>query len=159
MVVEVALYDRPEPLTRLLDWIVHALAELLFNFFQLGHHALGDRLALQGEVPVPALPADMLEAQEIERLWLTFSSLPPVWFGKTPELDPARLIWVELQSELLQPLREIFPEAVCVRLILKAQDEVSSAGDSHPRALSEPYVNLSAHTAPAAEPRRAPICQ
>ena len=38
-------------------------------------------------------------------------------------------------------------------------DEVSSAGESHPRALSEPYVNLSAHTAPAVEPRRTPICQ
>ena len=36
---------------------------------------------------------------------------------------------------------------------------VSSAGESHPRALSEPYVNLSAHTAPAVEPRRTPICQ
>src|ERR1035438_1872508 len=27
--------------------------------------------------------------------------------------------------------------------------EVSSAGESHPDALSEPYLNLSAHTAPA----------
>ena len=38
-------------------------------------------------------------------------------------------------------------------------DEVSSPGESHPEALSEPYVNLSAHTAPALEPRRTPICQ
>src|SRR5207245_8887812 len=37
--------------------------------------------------------------------------------------------------------------------------EVSSAGESHPDALSEPYLNLSAHTAPAMEPRRTPICQ
>ena len=37
--------------------------------------------------------------------------------------------------------------------------EVSSAGESHPDALSEPYVNVSAHTAPAKEPRRTPICQ
>jgi hypothetical protein len=28
-----------------------------------------------------------------------------------------------------------------------------------PHALSEPYLNLSAHTAPAMEPRRTPICQ
>src|ERR1035438_649788 len=28
---------------------------------------------------------------------------------------------------------------------------------THP--LSEPYLNLSAHTAPAMEPRRSPICQ
>ncbi len=36
---------------------------------------------------------------------------------------------------------------------------VSSAGESHPDALSEPYLNVSAHTAPAREPRRTPICQ
>src|ERR1035441_7166502 len=36
---------------------------------------------------------------------------------------------------------------------------VSSPGESHPEALSEPYLNLSAHTAPAMEPRRSPICQ
>ena len=36
---------------------------------------------------------------------------------------------------------------------------VSSAGESHPHALAEPYVNVSAHTAPAVEPRRTPICQ
>ena len=36
---------------------------------------------------------------------------------------------------------------------------VSSPGESHPGALSEPYVNLSAHTAPAMEPSRTPICQ
>jgi hypothetical protein len=42
---------------------------------------------------------------------------------------------------------------------LKAQDKVSSAGESHPDALSELYMSLSAHTAPTMEPRRNPICQ
>src|SRR6476620_5566668 len=36
---------------------------------------------------------------------------------------------------------------------------VSRPGDAHPEPLSEPYLNLSAHTAPAMEPRRTPICQ
>jgi len=45
MVVEVPLDDRPEPLARLQDRIVHAPAELLLNFPQLGPQALGDRLA------------------------------------------------------------------------------------------------------------------
>ena len=44
MVVEVPLDDRPEPLARLRDWIVHAPAEFLLNFLQLGPQALGDRL-------------------------------------------------------------------------------------------------------------------
>ena len=32
-------------------------------------------------------------------------------------------------------------------------DWVSSPGESHPQALSEPYVNVSAHTAPIIQPR------
>jgi hypothetical protein len=57
----------------------------------------------------------------------------------------------------------------CVVLIIPQADELcvpqmirsgeSSPGESHPEALSEPYLNLSAHTAPAMEPRRSPICQ
>ena len=39
------------------------------------------------------------------------------------------------------------------------QNQVSSPRESHPEALSEPYLNLSSHTAPAMEPRRTPICQ
>ena len=37
--------------------------------------------------------------------------------------------------------------------------EVSSPGESHPEALAEPYLNVSAHTAPIMEPRRTPSCQ
>jgi hypothetical protein len=36
---------------------------------------------------------------------------------------------------------------------------VSRPGESHPEPLSEPCLNVSAHTAPAMEPRRTPICQ
>jgi hypothetical protein len=46
-----------------------------------------------------------------------------------------------------------------VRVGLTAGWEVSSPGELHPEALSELYMNLSAHTAPTMEPRRAPICQ
>ena len=43
--------------------------------------------------------------------------------------------------------------------LAEAMREVSNAGESHPYVLSEPYLNLSAHTAPTMEPRRMPICQ
>jgi len=36
---------------------------------------------------------------------------------------------------------------------------VSSPGESHPEALVEPYVSLSTHTAPIAEPGRVLSCQ
>src|SRR5467141_1528606 len=38
---------------------MHALRELLFDFPQLRPHALADRPALYGEVPVPVFPADV----------------------------------------------------------------------------------------------------
>jgi hypothetical protein len=69
-----------------------------------------------------------------------------------------RLIHLELESvrdEARNALHHSLPRPFAADVDVT----VSSAGDSHPRALSEPYVNLSAHTAPAAEPRRAPICQ
>jgi hypothetical protein len=40
--------------------------------------------------------------------------------------------------------------------MLKPHDEVSSAGELHPHALAEPYVNVSAHTAPIIQPQVAP---
>ena len=48
----------------------------------------------------------------------------------------------------------------CLRRTTATEDhEVSSPREFHPEALSEPYMNLSAHTAPTMEPRRTPICQ
>jgi hypothetical protein len=38
-------------------------------------------------------------------------------------------------------------------------DEVSGPGESHPRALSEPYVNVSAHTAPIIQPHYAALLE
>ena len=50
VVVEVALHDRLEPSPSLGHWIVHARAELLLNFSQLGSHALADRGAPHHEI-------------------------------------------------------------------------------------------------------------
>jgi hypothetical protein len=61
------------------------------------------------------------------------------------------------QTSLTAP--ENLSETFGVRLVLKSGDEVSRPGESHPEPLSEPYLNVSAHTAPALEPRRTPTCQ
>jgi hypothetical protein len=42
---------------------------------------------------------------------------------------------------------------LCIALlVLKRRRQASRAGELHPRALPEPYVNLSAHTAPSVRP-------
>jgi hypothetical protein len=94
VIVEVALHDRLEPLSGFSHRFVHALPELLLNLSQLPPHTLAYRVTLHRKVPVPVFPADMRESQEIERFRLPFSSPFPVLLGKSPELDPARFIWV-----------------------------------------------------------------
>jgi hypothetical protein len=77
MIVEVALHDRPEPLARLCHRFVPAPSEVLLDLLQLPPQTLGDRPALHGKVPLPVLPADMCEAQKVERFRLPFSSAFP----------------------------------------------------------------------------------
>src|SRR5208337_3808796 len=124
VVVEVALHDRPEPLSRLRNRIVPTLPELLLNFLQLPPQSLGDRLPLHGKLPPPVLPADMREAQKVERFRLTFSPSFPVQLGKRPELDPARLVGMQLQPKLPQPFPEVFQETVRFRLRLETEDDI-----------------------------------
>ena len=45
-------------------------------------------------------------------------------------------------------VRDEFRDEVA-QVLLTADDEVSGAEELHPRALSEPYVSVSTHTAPA----------
>ncbi len=121
VVVEVSLHDRSEPCTGLRHGIVHALAELQLYLLQFGPHALADRHTPHGVRPFPVLPANVRKAQKIERLRLSFSSLLPVSFGIPSELDPARLVWVEFQPKLPQPLPEQLQKAICFRSVLKSQ--------------------------------------
>jgi len=120
VVVEVALHDRLEPFPRLRHRMVHPRTELPLDLLEFGSHALAHRLALHGELPVPGLPADVREPQKVERLGLAFPSSFPVLFGKPPELDPARLVWMEFQPKLPQPFPEILQKAVCLCLVLES---------------------------------------
>src|SRR5215472_10016313 len=91
----------------------------------------------------------MREAQKVKRLRLTFSSSFPVLFGKSPEFDPARLIWMKFQSKLLQPLPKIPQEPVCFGLVLEAQDSIIRIADNHYLALRPflaPYVHPEVET-------------
>ncbi len=124
VIVELARHDRPEPLTGLRYRIMPTLPELLLNLLQLPPQALGDRLPLHGKLPPPVLPADMREAQKVERLRLAFSSSFPVEIGKRPELDPARFVRMQFQLKLPQPFSEVLQETVGFRLRLESEDRV-----------------------------------
>jgi hypothetical protein len=111
---------------------MHAQPQLLLDLLQFLSHALADRHTPHSIRPVPILPADMREAKEVEGLGFAFPSSFPVLFGIPPELDPARLIRVQLQSELPQPFSQALAKTVCVRTPLEAEDDVIRiAEDDH----------------------------
>jgi hypothetical protein len=102
---------------------------LLLDLLQLLSHALADRHAPHSISPVPILPADMREAKEVEGLRLAFPSSFPVLFGIPPELDPARLFRVQLQSELPKPFSQALAKTVCVGLPLEPEDDIIRIAD------------------------------
>jgi len=94
VIVEVSLHDRPQPLPGLLDRVMRTIPELLLDFVKLGPDPLTHRFALHHEGAIPFPPADMREAEKVERFGLAFSSSFPVAFSVQPELQQARFIWV-----------------------------------------------------------------
>src|SRR6266852_1725844 len=86
----------------------------------------------------------MRESKKIERLGLPFSSLFPVVLGKPPELNPARLVWVQFQPELLQPLPKFHQKTVCFIPVLEPEYiivGISDDNDIASRALLAPDVH------------------
>ena len=69
------------------------------------------------------------------------------------------LLLVHHQSKSRELSLQLLPRHLRLLFRSRQQHQVSSPGESHPEALSEPCLNVSAHTAPAMEPRRTPICQ
>ena len=94
----------------------------------------------------------MGESQKVERarFWRQFTLRTGL--SRTPERHQPRLLRVETQAIFLKPLEEDSPDLLRITLMREAQHQVSRAGESHPCALSELDVNLSAHTAPVMEP-------
>src|SRR5262249_3823025 len=60
------------------------------------------------------------------------------------------------ESEAGKPLREHGHNLARVRFQFAADDKSSGAGESHPHALTDPDVNLSAHPAPIVQPQAVP---
>src|SRR3954453_15630435 len=93
VIVEVALHDRPEPLTRGRNRLVAALGQLLMNGFQLRYHALPCRFAPHREAARFSVPlAQVREAQKVERLGFLLPPPLPVRVSISPKLDQARLV-------------------------------------------------------------------
>jgi hypothetical protein len=62
------------------------------------------------------------------------------------------LIGMQYEAVPAHPFAQDMQDSFRILLVLEANHEESRPGESHPRALAEPYVNLSAHTAPIIQP-------
>ena len=89
----------------------------------------------------------MREAKKVERFWPALSASCSSLDRIAAELDQTRLSFVQLQAKLGEPRVEIFQARFRLTMVLKANHKSSSPGESHPQALTEPDVNLSAHPA------------
>ena len=88
VIVEIASYDRLQPLPDLSYWLMPTSPKLLLQLIELGRESLLDCLTLDDEPPgFPSLPTYMREAQKVEHFRLTLASLLPIFGCFAPELD------------------------------------------------------------------------
>src|SRR5205807_3428936 len=59
------------------------------------------------------------------------SPLFPALFGISPELNPARFVWVQFQPEFSQPFPKLVQKAVCVIPKLEPEYIVVRISDNH----------------------------
>jgi hypothetical protein len=91
VVVEVPTEDRGQPFTHLGDGVVPAPPEEHLDLPELGSKPLAHGQPYERETPFPRLPADVREAEEVERLGLTPSLPLSVGRRVATELDQAGL--------------------------------------------------------------------
>jgi hypothetical protein len=119
---------------------VHASPKLGLDLAQLRLQARAHRLPQHGELSItPLLPANMREAQEVERLGLAQSTSPSVLGRERSKFQQPRLLGVQLQVELGEPFAYFPPEPLGIRPTLKAHhDVVREPHDDHVASRSRP---------------------
>jgi hypothetical protein len=68
VIVEVAVDHKPQPLSLIRNWLVHAPPQLLFYHLELRSHAVSPGFPFDLELARASFPADEGEAQEVEGL-------------------------------------------------------------------------------------------
>src|SRR5919197_3773601 len=106
-----------------------ASLELVLDRLQFGPQPLRDGVPSEPEAPASPLPADVREAQEVERLRLPEAPCRSPLGGVPPELDQPGLVGMQLQPELRQPLAKVAKELLGIALMLEAGDEI--IGEPH----------------------------
>ena len=104
----------------------------VLDLMQLGPHPLRHRDPLKFELPGRRLPADVREAEKVERLRLPESLRCTMLSGGSPKLDQARLLRMQLQRESSEALAEIPKEPLSLTPMLEPNHEIiDKSHDDH----------------------------
>jgi len=127
--------------------------QFLCHFVEKGLLPLALRLTSELEALIVSLGStDMRVTKEIERFRLAIATLGPPFGSKAAKLDQACLLRMQFECKLRQPFSQIGEEALRILAVLKSDDWSGRPGESHPQALTDPGVNVSAHPALIVQP-------
>jgi hypothetical protein len=113
---------------------VQAALKLRLERVQLRPQALGSRLTLDRQRPLPGHSAGVRETQEVERFRLSLTPLGSSFGRKTAEFDEAGFVRVPFQAELDQPPPKFREATLGVGTVLKPPDEIIRVPDEDPLA-------------------------
>src|SRR6266545_2906714 len=117
---------------------VHASPQFGGHLLQLRMPLPPHRLAQYREPTRPRLAAAMREAEEVERLRFPIATASPIPVGTATELDEARLVGMQRQTEPREPLAQVREKADGFLPMFESDDEVVSKPDDDDVALRLP---------------------
>ena len=126
----VTLQDAPQPCPELLQRLVHPAAQRLLNLLQLGHHPLVRRLSPDREPALRTGSTLMNKSEECKRLRFLLAPPAPVLSRISAELQQPRLLRMEFQPKLCQPLPEFFQEPLGIGLVLESHHQIVRVADN-----------------------------
>ncbi len=132
MVLVITDDNPPEPFADLAGTVMLPALKLGLNGFELRNHPLRRRDPPDGKgSATPEMPTIMSEPQEYEGFWFPRATPFSISEGKPSELNQPRLVLMQFQTELHQPLPKITQEPLGVSPILKAQHNVIGVSDDY----------------------------
>lgn len=105
---------------------MHPPPQFPFDGAQSGSQAVPPRRSPELEFSRLRSSADMRKTKKVERLRFTKPVRFSISYRETAELDQARLVRVQRQSELFHPCAKIRQKTPCIVLVLKPDDTIVS---------------------------------
>src|SRR5437867_964698 len=131
VVAHVAPNDRAQISAHRRDGLVQAPPQLDLHGLQLRLPSRAHRLPQHRELPPPRLPATVREAEKVEALGSPVAPAPSGGRREAAELDEARLVGMQRQPELREPLAQLGEALLGLLPVLASHDKVIGEAHDH----------------------------